>query len=323
MSTNEGYTFVEFLIVLMIISIFGLILTSSINNTLKSYEISKTNLRRLYSENNINFLFDTLEKELRWVGSGGVLLENLTNAQEITDHTGWIASSIDYDPASKTLYVSYLIAQDIILQRSANKYYPLYDTIIDGPKTTDFYGYAITMTKYDSNAPGFSTKWKGITAILDENGVPISTVTHVGEASSLTIGEFSGNDKYAILIKNPGPYILKILNQEYYFELFRQTRITYIPGSSKVIFERYIPTLNSSITTDLLDNVENFQIYLLYQDSGLKEIEIGEAKTNPPPGFSPQKVRALKFKIIWESPWKQAGKSFQILKEKVFVLPNF
>lgn len=60
---RKGYTFVEVLISLVVITIFFGILTLIVDMTLRSYKVSKATLQSLYANTYVNFLFDVMEGE--------------------------------------------------------------------------------------------------------------------------------------------------------------------------------------------------------------------------------------------------------------------
>lgn len=341
---KKAFTLSEVLVSMLIISIVFLIIGLVINNYVTTYQTSKYNIKRLYSDNFLSQTFDVFSSQLKWAGSGAELFKNLYKPtftdgkpnsylgkgelyEDITNKI-WLANSIDYEETKnkKTLYLTYLITYPAVLKRNNDgTYSPLFKeylgevdwAIIKSRLSPNAPGYYSRLVKLDVHKISGSGNFPGNLELNDK--FSIKEVNLAVPDNPLYYKDLSEDDRYIYaiaLFKNA------IFNNPYITKSFRQIRFIYNKRNNEIIMQKFIPYLDSKrLTTNvvLLKNVNKFEIYLLYYENNqTKEIEIGEAKNNP--SFDLNNVFALKFNIQWTSDWTFKGKKLTINKTRVITL---
>ncbi|SHH28954.1 prepilin-type N-terminal cleavage/methylation domain-containing protein [Thermosipho atlanticus] len=316
---KKAFTFVELLVTLIITSITFSIIYLIVTNTLDSYKISKTNVRTLYAESSISLLFDILDDEVKFAGSGSELLKNLyvptyiprrSNSYvqkgrlftEIVDH-GWLINSIDYyeDKNQKIFYLTYVVTYPVFFVRNNDgTYSPLYNekvgeiqwAIIKNKLSPDTEGYYTRYAKLKVTKLSGSGTYPGEVKIDDK-----FSIREVNLANPNRTVELTSDDKYIYPIYN---------STDLFAKSFRQIRVIYDKTLEKVSMIRYYPMLditNNTVEIDLINDVKDFSISVIYFDNGIKEMDINTAKNSI--GFDTTTVIGLKFTIVWQPNWKK------------------
>lgn len=354
-SEKSGYTLSEVLIVLVIISIFFAILVSITDSTLKSYQITKSTLQTLYAHSYVDFLFDVLEGELKWTGSGSTLLmrdgastfssdgkllkPDGTVYSEITDKL-WLYNSLDIEKTQTgfAIYVTYLIPSPVMLK---------YDntTKTYRPTTTGYLlavGWCILKNAISPSSPTYTPRYAKLR--FYKNGLPVDSSIQVSPNDSFVVKEILSPGVEVIL--NPESsdpkykdyfYIVPIarfkntvFNSGYTTKTFRQVKIEYNAQTKEINMTRFLPALDLSqntYTVKLLDNVTNFEGSLVYYSSGgLAEIRFDNRndwntyKYDPTIRNIKDYIVGIKFTVTWEAPWKNLSKNDAVITKTRFII---
>lgn len=344
MKTRKGFTFSELLISLIILSLTFQIVISIVYNSVESYKISRINIQNLYAENSISLLFSILENELRYTGSGGELIKNLYKPtyqegdessyvqkgekySQICDHI-WLSNSIDYyeDTSKIEFLISYLVTyNNFFVRNSDGTYSPLYRGAIDEIK------WVVIKNKISSSSEGYYTRIAKLYAKkISGTGTYPGIVTPDDKFIFEEINLANSSKRIALL--SDDKYVYPIYKRKdlkfsgYPNNMFRQTKIVFEKESNKIYIERFFPTVFNSGTNiyklDILENVENFQIYAIYFENGIKkEKSLKEIKNSN--AFDLSSIYALKFVLKWKAPWKYKSQNLELIKTKIVVLiPN-
>ncbi len=328
---RSGMTLTEVLVVIIITSVFFGAAVLIFSNLVELYQTSRAHLRLLYAESHVSILYDIMENELKYAGSGAALLKNLHHPSggrysELADRT-WLFDCVDYDPQTKTLFISYVITYPVVLVRKESTggsvtYFALNSGYLGQSK------WIISKNTLSPSAPGYVTRYLSLQDIT-----PVATTTdypgyvNAGEAFSLT-SALTSEDRYVYLIAKYKDATFGFSSDEAsendytlgsYTGSFRQIQLTYDQTRRKVTMKRLIPTLPSDyqlLSVDLLSDVSEFKVFLLYmEDNEVREIEFGEAKqmTN----FNRERVFAIKVYLECELDWLH-GKKHKVIKSRVF-----
>ncbi len=345
-SIKKGFTLVETLVTMIILSIFFLIVVLVFSNFVESYKIARTNLQTLYADNYVTFLFDIIESEVKYAGSGANLFKGEFwrptytpgNANsyvrlgqkynEFTTRT-WLADSIDYDPNTKTLYISYVLTYPIILRRNSDgTYTPINEGYLG------HVGWGIAASSINPNAPGYKTRYvkfnrlEKITGSGQFPGIVKRDDKYYVYETNLAVQSvtYNMNNSYEPTTDSFIYFISKfkdaIFENGYFTRAFRQIQIRYDQNQKKIVLRRFMPALDLStnyVDVDILTGVKDFKIYLLTTRTGqVEEIEFGQAKQIP--NFPKNSVFALKVYLHWESDWTLYGRKQEIIKTRTFIL---
>jgi hypothetical protein len=290
-----------------------------VTNSLESYKISKLNVETLYAESYISLLFDILDDEVKFAGSGSNLLKNLYIPTyvpgksktyvpkgrlftEIVNYS-WLANSIDYyeDNDQKIFYLTYVITYPVFFIRNPDgTYSPLYNekvgdiewAIIKNKLSPDADGYYTRYAKLSVTKISGSGTYPGFVKIDDK-----FSIKEVNLAKPKKLIQLSDDDKYIYPIYN---------STDIFSKSFRQIKVIFDKKTGRVSMIRYTPILdsdNNTIQIDLLNNVEDFSISVVYFDNGIKKIDIKTAKNNAE--FDTTSVIAIKFTVKWKPSWKK------------------
>ncbi|MBO8161231.1 MAG: prepilin-type cleavage/methylation domain-containing protein [Thermosipho sp. (in: Bacteria)] len=330
---KKAFTFVELLVTLLITSITFLIIYLIVDNSLESYKIARLNVKTLYAESYISLLFDILDDEVKFAGSGSELLKNLYIPTyipgkrksyvpkgrlftEITNH-GWLANSIDYyeDDNQKIFYLTYVVTYPVLFVRNSDgTYSPLFNeevgeinwAIIKNKLSPDADGYYTRYAKLKVKKISGSGTYPGYVKIDDKY-----IIKEVNLAKPNKSLDLSSSDKYIYPIYN---------STDIFSKSFRQIKVIYNKKTGKISLIRYTPILDSDLNTiqiDLLNDAKDFSISIIYFNNGVKEMDIKTAKNIK--GFDTTSIIALKFTIKWKPSWKKE----EIVKTRIInIVPN-
>ncbi|MGC8902661.1 MAG: type II secretion system protein [Fervidobacterium sp.] len=356
---KSGYTLSEVLVVLIIISIFFAILVSITDSTLKSYQITRATLQTLYAQSYVDFLFDVLEGELKWTGSGSTLLmreganafsndgkllkPDGTVYTEITDKL-WLYNSLDIEKTTTgfAIYVTYILPSPVMLK---------YDTTTKTyrPTTTGYLlaGWCILKNAISPSAPTYTPRYAKL--LFYKNGAPVNSLIQVSPTDSFIVKEIASTNPPSEIVLNPESsdpkyknyfYIVPIarfkntiFNFGYTTKTFRQVKIEYNSQTKEITMTRFLPSTDLSqntYTVKLLDNVTNFEGSLVYYSSGnLAEIRFDNRddwntyKYGPAVRSIKDYIVGIKFTVNWEAPWKNLSKNDAILtKTRLIIIPK-
>jgi len=358
MRKRFGYTFVEVLISLIVISIFFAILVIVMDMTLRSYRVSKSTLYSLYANSYVNFLFDVIEGELKWAGSGSTLFVNQSNKnlrllrpvftpgnaesytrpgmvyQDITDHL-WLNDSIDIEKTNDgfILYVTYVITYPVAFKRNSDGTYSPLQSGYLGPA-----GWAILTTALSPSSDEYQPRYAKLRYYL--NGQLFSG-GNVSPSDRFTLKEINlavqsiqldllptDNFVYPIArFKNA------VFNNGYVTRSFRQVRIEYKASEKKFVMTRFMPALDletNSFPVTLLENVEYVEAYLVYDQGGnTNKIRFDNRsdwntyKNSPEIKAIKDNIIGIELKIKWKMPWSDiVGSTGEVEKTKFIILPQ-
>lgn len=303
MKKRNGYTLSEVLIVLILISIFFAILIAITDTTLRAYQTTKSTLQLLYAQSYVDFLFDVLEGELKWAGSGSSLLLNQdpNNRQYSPSPNGillkpdgtpyyeivnrlWLRDSIDIEKTATgfIIYITYLITTPVTFKydQSLNGYTPISEGYIDYP------GWCILKNALSPSAEKYTPRYaklkfykNGITQVTSEIYVKpgdrfvVKEVDPSNPSVEMTLNPYSSAPKYKDYF-----YIVPIarfkniaLNNGYVMRSFRQIRVEYNSQTKEVFITRFLPATDLTQNTyrvKIIDNVESFEGSLVYYSAG-------------------------------------------------------
>ncbi|SDH48494.1 prepilin-type N-terminal cleavage/methylation domain-containing protein [Fervidobacterium changbaicum] len=310
---RKGYTFVEVLISLVVITIFFGILTLIVDMTLRSYKVSKATLQSLYANTYVNFLFDVMEGELKWAGSGSSLLVNQRykddpnkklqkpkftlgvassytrpgeNYKQITDHL-WLYDSIDIEKTADgfRIYVTYVITYPVVLKRNNDNpptYSPLQSGYL-GPSD-----WAIITNALSPSSSEYRPRYAKLRYYL--NG-QVFNGGYVKPTDKFTLKEINlavqsvstdldllSEDKFVYPVAR---FKNAVFNNGYVTRSFRQVIIEYDSTEKKFTMTRFMPALdltNNYFPITLLENVEQVEASLVYryrnEEGGIEERRI-------------------------------------------------
>lgn len=310
---RKGYTFVEVLISLVVITIFFGILTLIVDMTLRSYKVSKATLQSLYANTYVNFLFDVMEGELKWAGSGSSLLVNQRykddpnkklqkpkftlgvassytrpgeNYKQITDHL-WLYDSIDIEKTADgfRIYVTYVITYPVVLKRN-NDNPPTYSPLQSGYLGPS--GWAIITNALSPSSSEYRPRYAKLRYYL--NG-QVFNGGYVKPTDKFTLKEINlavqsvstdldllSEDKFVYPVAR---FKNAVFNNGYVTRSFRQVIIEYNSTEKKFTMTRFMPALdltNNYFPITLLENVEQVEASLVYryrnEEGGIEERRI-------------------------------------------------
>lgn len=310
---KKGYTFVEVLIVLILISIFFSILVIMTDSTLRAYATTRQILQTLYAQSYVDFLFDVLEGELKWAGSGSNLLKgeqgdsglrkpDRTKYTEIVDVASgkpWLYDSIDIEKTATgfIIYITYIIASPVKLYYNGTTGIcrPLSEGYLDSPSwsivtraiapSSEHYIPTLVKLKYYYLDSGVYKPVTGILRVTPDMRFQIKEIDlSTSVEKNLVPSNFPSNDPTTapdeLFVTPISKFKNVVFNTGYATRTFRQIRIEYNSQTKEINMVRFIPSTDLSQNTysvKLLDNVESFQGSLVYYFSGeFKELRFDD-----------------------------------------------
>lgn len=343
---KKGYSFVELLVSLFVIGIIFAIMSIIVNLNINAYKTTKLTLQNVYADSYVSFLFDVLEGEVKWIGSGREFLANLYRPtfvpnspssynpmgaiySEISNKVRWFGNYFDYERTGgkDIMYLNYVIAYPVTLKRNTDGTYSPISAGYMGPS-----GWSIIRGSLSKNSPNYFARYAKLR--FYKNGVVFSG-GYLTPNDKLTVKEINlalQNTSTDINLRAQDLFITPIarfkkavFNNGYITRSFRQIRIIYDPNARTIVMEKFMPALDLTqqvFPTILLDNVNSFSTYILYRDmmGQDKEVEIYRAKYSPPSDFTPDAAYAIKFVVEWESPWRLFGNTNKITKTRIISL---
>ncbi|WP_448374653.1 type II secretion system protein [Fervidobacterium sp.] len=334
MKKRRGYTLVEVLISLIVISIFFAILVLVMDMTLRSYRISKSTLYSLYANSYVNFLFDVIEGELKWAGSGSNLFINQSDSNlallrptftpgnagsyirpgtiysDITNRL-WLNSSIDIEKTNDgfIIYVTYVITYPITLKRNNDGTYSPLQSGYLGPAgwsiitsalspSSDSYKSRYAKLKYYLNGQIFNGGNVTTTDkfVLKEINLAVQTI----ELDLLPEG-YSNVWKGDLFVYPIARFKNATFNNGYVTRSFRQVRIEYRASEKRFVMTRFMPALDltqNQFSVTLLENVESVEAYLVYDQGGVTNKVRFDNRADWNTYKNSSEIRAIKDDII-------------------------
>lgn len=302
---KKGYTLVEVLIVLILISIFFAILVMMTDSTLRAYITTRQTLQTLYAQSYVDFLFDVLEGELKWVGSGSNLLKgeqgdaglrkpDRTKYTEIVDVVSgkpWLYDSIDIEKTTNgfILYITYIIASPVRIHYNGTtgECKPLSEGYLDSPSwsivtralapSSEHYIPTLVKLRYYYLDSGTYKPVTGVLKVTPNMRFQIKEIdlSNPSVEKNLVPSTFPSNNPSTapneLFITPISRFKNTVFNTGYATRTFRQVRIQYNSQTKEVTMVRFIPSpdlTQNTYSVKLLDNVESFQGSLVYYVSG-------------------------------------------------------
>lgn len=345
-----GFTLTEVLVIVVILAIFFSVMTIVLNGTLKSYVYSRYHVKSLYAENYIRFLFDVLETELMWAGSGAGFMKPGTATINVGGGTGSVVeyprfgvysrvSNVDrYTPFSEILnyvwvpnwgldirtsgsgleiYVSHIKTYPVTLKRVGSSYVSLNRGILSSSR------WAIGTYTLSTDSPSyFGFYINGIT-LLNSNGRTFEA-TEFSRSSTFTVLNAPSTAEYLYVV--PPSTGLQLFNMDF-GENFRRVRISYDPTSKSVRIFKYIPSAsppNNELVLDVLEDVSKFEVYLVRQAGSTYTFERVDPTTwnFRKPSVMVRDLVGLKFVVEWQSPWSFGNRKLAVSRERLIILPD-
>jgi len=275
---RHGTTLVEVLVSIVLFSIFMLMVTGVFRITYSAYEQNYLMAQRLYTESNMENLFSILEKEFMYQGSMGHVLAKLE---------GFPEESLSISDSGLVATITYALAEKLVLSRENHDEYPQdlekknENGNGNGNKFAFFAHFPAELPNwlegkeklwalnYDSFHEPQSAQL--ITAKFESNSdeelgtyVEVKNIEVNGENSNEDeeplnfISLFQKEKTLALTnkyfqIKEEGEG-----NTDWRGERVYRTVFSWVDDTVKM--ERYIPTVDATISMDLLDKVEGFCI---------------------------------------------------------------
>ena len=276
MKKRKGTTLIELVVVLVMMSLFIYIVFNVFNVTYDAYNFNREFAAKMYAQTNVDNFFEIFEKELMYAGSMGNVIEELSVfANDGISENPTITNSVN--TKSATIITQYALAEQLILTKKDKGRYE--DEAGISPDATEKTYFALYPNAFNETGPDLEV-W---TLAYDEIGTPTeATTVKIIEAIPETY-TIDGTEATALEIKleniDPIPasytYLSSLLN-EISFESMKGLdleleadkenwsgemiyKTTIYKEASDVKLNRYIPTIDSTYTINLINNVDSFQ----------------------------------------------------------------
>jgi len=255
---RPGTTLVEVLVAIVLFAGFMAMVSGVYRITYSAYIQNRLMAQRLYTESNMENLFSILEKEFMYQGSMGHVLGNLEGFPEDS-----------FETSGSVATITYALAEKLVLAREHHDQYEGLN-IDEGPKKKVYFAF------FSASLPDFSG-FSGVEDLwaldYDDFLSPTSaSVFEVKRFETLTTSvgvavevEVAGDTPPATFV-SPLQYE-KVLEDGKYFKLGNKKwfgekiyRTTFCLEGRKLRMHRYIPSVGKTISTDLLENVDDFQV---------------------------------------------------------------
>lgn len=261
---------------------FMLALTITLEVIIKSYRINKTSVTRLYVETNIDSLFNIIEKELKYTGSMSDIIRMVktkSNDPELLDSD----SGAKIDTESDEIEFQYALAEKIILKKHKDSDYSTTPEITEASKTY----FALFQSEFPE---------------IEANGIQCMFYSHAHDAATIInlkadeiISKPINNNgtilSAKVISKNPNitPFAseeiymspllhndnfkkcgLKIDGKDWYGENIYKTTIE--SSGTSIIMHKYIPTINATYSSLVVDNILTMDVTSTKNDNAFKII---------------------------------------------------
>lgn len=286
MKKRSGMTFVEMIVVMVILSLFTMIAVNVFKMTFDAYQFNRKVAAQLYAQSNVDNVFSTIEKELLYAGSMSEVINGLPQFK------GSDYFKISGPSTSVSINSIYALAEKVIITKKYIDYYDS-DTNIyvyesdtnnatDNKNKTYFALFEAEFPKAESGNYKWSIEFDDVE---NTNSATIINITHANQASvtfkngnTATAVQITASDTSNIGIEpiDLATYISPFLYEKalepgipielsdnngsetlWHGEMIYNSTLTLV--ASDIILQKYIPTIASSYTIILMDNVESFE----------------------------------------------------------------
>jgi len=288
METKSGFTFVELLVSLIILSIIMLILLQNMGMLNRVFVLNRKALLRAYAETNVENLFLIIEDELKYTGSLYFLLKNV-DGMRVEDESYKIEGD-------STITVSYAVAEKIILNRETcgenYYYYALFESEFPSTNTSGV-NWTVQFNSLDDDETEVKLLkvevYEGTNTTCGGNALIIldSNIKDVDDNPTTGLQFFIPVD-YWELDKE-----IKIEGKNYYGERIATSTIYLNTENNTMIMKKYIPTIEKTYELWLMDNVISFEA------SQTDNNKITVILVYQLPGFPDEKDRIEKRRTFW------------------------
>jgi len=277
---RHGTTLVEVLVSMVLFSIFMLMVTGVFRITYSAYEQNYLMAQRLYVESNMENLFQILEKEFMYQGSMGHVLKNIE---------GFPGNSLSISDSGSVATITYALAEKLVLSRENWEQYPVEeDKKIEQGNTYAFFAHfparlplpmqgndKVWALNYDSfHQPESAQLFTAEFNTAEFNAISTGELVTYVEVKTIKVdGKNPLNEdeeplnfislfqKEQVLAKEGKYFKIKEDGEgEEKWTGERVYRTCFSLEGETVKMERYIPTVDATISMDLLDEVEEFSI---------------------------------------------------------------
>jgi len=251
------------------VSIFIYVLGSVFQVTFDAYQFNRKIAAKMYAKTNIDGLFEIMERELKYSGSQNNVMNALLQSKGVSFEARPL--HVENSGNHATITTKYALAEKIILTKEFKDDYASITEINDNG-----WDYELTyFPLFDADFPEIPTE--GLFSLqynaLGEDASSASILTMTGYSSVST------DYGYAYQIDStpspPATYVspliydrdlqtenestkININGNMWNGEIIYQTTIRKTPDSSTIEMNRYIPTIDTSYTVDILDSVSVF-----------------------------------------------------------------
>ena len=286
---KDGFTLVEVIFTMVLLSLFMVALLQVFNITYKGYQHNRLLAGKMYAKSNIDGLFNIIEEELKYSGSQNKALNalfGLTSSDDVK------AIKVDDSGNSDSITTKYALAEKIVLTHAYPEpeddvYLALFEAQLpvsrikdenDGTTAIEDYEGLWTLTYDDLVNPTDADPAKlraykrdddtkinekqGVELTFNSGDTPLDYVSPIIYESSF--GLSSGSVISSIHIDEND-------KKEWYGEIIYKTRIYHSADDKMIRMEREIPTIDKTYTINILDSVESFNIT---ENSNVYQIEI-------------------------------------------------
>jgi len=279
---KSGFTLVEVIFTMVLLSLFMFVLTQVFNVTYRAYQHNRLLAGKMYAKSNIDGLFSIIEEELKYSGSQNKPLNALFGL------SGDDLKAIKIED-SDTLITKYALAEKIILTRDypdsgghPNIYLALFDAYLPASRIEEGEGlWALTYDNLDDPTDAESDKITAYksdetTKVNDKQGIELT----FEDGSTLDyVSPLIYESSFGILSDSEIDDAIQIKGAKWYGEIIYKTRIYLAPPddtleTSSIKMEREIPTINKTYTVNILDSVESFNIELDTENPNVYHIEV-------------------------------------------------
>lgn len=301
MKKRKGLTFIEMIVVLMIMGIFIYIVYNVFDVTFKAYQYNRETAAKMAAQTNVDNFFEIFEKELMYSGSMHQVIKNIPefnqNPLEILEST------------QTKVETQYALAEKIILTKKDKGKYESQTNI--GANATENTYFAL----YASDFPATGTNIDIWTLAYNRIESPTMTAVVLVESAYPTPATYDIT-ALEIALKNIDPipstytYLSPLLyepaiekslpirlesGKDWYGEIISKNTITekVTNGATSLVLTKYIPTIDSSYTITLMNNINYFEAtettdtyiatisYFIPNDKENREIIVSRRFINP------------------------------------------
>ena len=249
MSRRAGTTLIEMVIFLVISIIFISVVFMGIDIVIRSLEYSKKVIMNMYHQNQIEISLEILNKEIRNAGSMVSVVRNFDKFK--TEAADDILSRGILSEAENEFYVQYGVTFNFSLKDTESGTYvkiikspPKPPTISYG--SGSFWQVITTEGFKESSSTTISLKEASLTSLSSDNKYSISADT----------------ETFVFFVHTPEllDKVLLINSKPYFGEQVAQSVFTYSESEKTLKMSKYLPFVDETVETLLLNNLESFEI---------------------------------------------------------------